>query len=73
MAVINDADGTQVCTVLEACERLRCSRRYLYELLARGELESFTMGRARRIVAASIDAYVQRRLAASRRPGGEAA
>ncbi|MGI8968016.1 MAG: excisionase family DNA-binding protein [Chloroflexota bacterium] len=58
-------------TVLEACERLRCSRRYLYELLARDELASFTMGRARRIVAASIDAYVERRLEAARQPNGE--
>lgn len=64
--------GIEICTVAEACQRLRCSRRYLYELLAHGEVESFTMGRARRIVAASIDAYVERRIAANR-PGGEAA
>lgn len=60
-------------TVRETCEHLRCSRRYLYELLTRGELQSFTMGRARRVVAVSVDDYVERRLAASRRPGGEAA
>lgn len=65
--------GEWTFTIDEACERLRCSRRYLYTLLERGELRSFTMGRGRRIPASSLDDYIGRRLAASRRPGGEAA
>lgn len=38
-----------------------------YELLAQGELESFTIGRARRVTVASIDAFVERRLSDARR------
>lgn len=34
-----------------------------YELLSAGELESFTIGRARRITTSSIEAFVARRLA----------
>jgi hypothetical protein len=34
-----------------------------YELLNCGELESFTVGRARRITTESINAFVERRLA----------
>lgn len=37
-----------------------------YELLGAGELESFTIGRARRVTTASIDAFLERRLAAAR-------
>jgi hypothetical protein len=37
-----------------------------YELLADGELESFTIGRARRVTVASIDAFVERRLSVAR-------
>lgn len=33
-----------------------------YELLAAGELDSFTVGRARRITTASIEAYVARQI-----------
>ncbi|HKX78229.1 MAG TPA: hypothetical protein VJM34_06910 [Novosphingobium sp.] len=35
-----------------------------YELLAAGELESFTIGRSRRITVASIEAFIARRLEA---------
>lgn len=33
-----------------------------YQLLNAGELESFTVGRARRITVASIEAFIARRL-----------
>jgi hypothetical protein len=44
---------------------LGCSNSYGYELLARGELDSFTDGSARKILVASIKAYIARRLAKS--------
>ncbi|GGC31196.1 hypothetical protein GCM10011371_18300 [Novosphingobium marinum] len=37
-----------------------------YELINSGELESFTIGRARRITTASIEALIDRRLADSK-------
>lgn len=51
-------------TVNEAAQRLRIGRVSLYALLNRGEIQSFTVGRSRRIPTAAIDAYVARRLAA---------
>ena len=46
----------------DACTLLSCSRRYLYKLIADRELESFKDGRSRKIVVASIDRYIERRL-----------
>jgi hypothetical protein len=43
-----------------------CGQKQIYELLNAGELESFREGRARKIVTASIDAYIQRRLAGTK-------
>lgn len=57
-----------------ACFMLDCGRDRLYSLLASGEIESFTDGHRRKILVASIDAFIARRLAArdftpnSRRP-----
>jgi excisionase family DNA binding protein len=50
-----------------AMTMLSCGRTRLYELLDRGELQSFLDGRARRITVASIHAYIARKLEASRR------
>lgn len=36
------------------------ARSYVYELLARGELEAVSLGRRRMIVVSSIDAYIGR-------------
>lgn len=41
---------------------LQVGQTKLYELLASNELDSFTVGRARRITTASIEAYVARQL-----------
>jgi hypothetical protein len=38
--------------------------RGLYELLGGGELESFTLGKSRKMTVASIRAYIDRRLRA---------
>jgi hypothetical protein len=47
-----------------AWKMLQCSNTRGYELLATGELESFLDGRSRKIVVASIQSYITRRLAA---------
>jgi hypothetical protein len=46
-----------------ACEMLSCGRTRLYQLLAAKELDSFLDGGARKVVVASIYAYIARRLA----------
>jgi len=48
-----------------AWQMLGCGNSYGYELLARGELESFTDGSARKITVDSIKRYIARRLAKS--------
>jgi excisionase family DNA binding protein len=50
-----------------AMTMLSCGRTRLYELLDRGELESFLDGRARRITVASVHAYIARKLEESRK------
>ncbi len=52
-----------------AWRMLGCGNTRGYELLAAGELESYLDGRSRRITVASIKAYIERRLAATR--GGQ--
>jgi hypothetical protein len=47
----------------EAWRLLSCSNSYGYELLAAGELDSFSDGSARKITVASIKSYIARRLA----------
>jgi excisionase family DNA binding protein len=50
----------------QAFELIGCGVTYGYQLLAAGELESYHLGRARRVTVASIHAFIQRRLAAAR-------
>jgi excisionase family DNA binding protein len=50
----------------EAMKTLLISRETLYRLINTGELESYTEGRARRIITRSIAAYQERRLAAEK-------
>ena len=45
-----------------ACQLLSVGLTRLYELLNAGELDSFHIGRARRITTASIRAYIDRQL-----------
>ena len=49
-----------------ACVLLDCGVTYLYELINAGELESFKDGKSRKITTASIEAYIARRLEASK-------
>jgi excisionase family DNA binding protein len=50
----------------EACRLLSIGTTCLYDLLKRNELESFAIGRARRVTLASIHNYITRRLVAER-------
>jgi excisionase family DNA binding protein len=52
---------------VEAAARLSLSRSRVYELIANGELASFTVGRSRLVPAVAIDTFITERLAASRR------
>jgi hypothetical protein len=45
---------------------LDCSRESLYRLINSGELESYSEGRSRKIIAASVRSHIARRLAAAR-------
>ncbi len=47
-------------TVDEVCHRLRIGRSHLYAYLARGDIESVRLGRARRIPAAALDHFVEK-------------
>lgn len=49
-------------TVEEAARRLSIGRTATYMLVLRGELQSVKIGRTRRVVVASIDAYVSKLL-----------
>jgi excisionase family DNA binding protein len=49
----------------QAWKKLGCSNAKGYELLAAGEIDSYTIGRARRITLESIGRYVARHLSRS--------
>jgi hypothetical protein len=46
-----------------ACYLLDCGPTHLYELIGKGEIESFLDGRSRKIVVASIHRLIAKRLA----------
>ena len=46
-------------TVEEGARMLGVGRATLYKLVMRGEIESFTIGRARRIAVATLERYAQ--------------
>ena len=56
-----EVDDGELLTPQEAAARLRISRTRVFELVARGELESVKIGRLRRILPSSLPAYVARR------------
>jgi excisionase family DNA binding protein len=47
-------------TVEQAAQMLGVGRATLYRLIMRGEIQSFTVGRARRIAVSVLEAYVAR-------------
>ncbi|WP_049579659.1 helix-turn-helix domain-containing protein [Streptomyces sp. SBT349] len=52
----------EVLTVPEAMAALRIKRGKLYDLIRTKQLTSFTIGRARRITAESIRAFIRRQI-----------
>ena len=56
-------DDSLLLTVPEAARKLRVCRQTVYELMARGELRSVRIGRARRIPVAELKGWVERALA----------
>src|SRR6266516_2815683 len=52
--------GQMLYRVSEAAQKLAISRSKMWELLARGEIESVKIDGARRVTPAALDAYVQR-------------
>jgi excisionase family DNA binding protein len=55
---ITDVDG--------GCKRANICKDRFYELLHTGEIESYLDGRSRKVVLASVDAYIDRQIAQSR-------
>lgn len=49
-----------------ACDALHVGTTKLYELITAGELETFKIGTGTRITVASIEAYIDRQLAAAK-------
>ena len=49
-----------------ACQSLGCGHDQIYDLMRAGEIDSYLDGRARRIIVASLEAYVARRREASK-------
>jgi excisionase family DNA binding protein len=54
-----DGGAAVLLTVDEAAARLRIGRVKCYELMGQGKLAFVMIGRARRVTAASLDAFVQ--------------
>lgn len=54
--------GEILLTVNEAAARLAIGRTMLYELIARRELRTVKIGRARRIPESAVDEWIARRL-----------
>ncbi|WP_049576210.1 helix-turn-helix domain-containing protein [Streptomyces sp. SBT349] len=52
----------EVLTVPEAMAALRIKRGKFYDLIRSNQLESFTIGRARRVTAESIRAFIRRQI-----------
>jgi excisionase family DNA binding protein len=52
-------------TVEEAGERIGVKRTTMYKLIRDGEIESFTIGRLRKIQLSALEAYIKRRAAAA--------
>jgi excisionase family DNA binding protein len=51
-------DPVELLTIREACARLKLSRASMYRLIARGELPTVRIGRARRIVLEDLDRFI---------------
>jgi excisionase family DNA binding protein len=66
MPAISTPSDTQclVLTVEQAAARIGVKRSTMYKLIRSGEVESFTIGRLRRIKPSACEAYIERQSAA---------
>lgn len=55
-------DTVLLISVSEAARRLRIGRTAAYALVLKGELQSVKIGRSRRVVVSSLEAYIQQLL-----------
>jgi excisionase family DNA binding protein len=60
---MDDCPEVLVVSPFRAARLLGISRTTLYQMIYRGELESFTLGKGRRITLRSIHALIERRVA----------
>jgi excisionase family DNA binding protein len=65
----NNVTAAALATVAEAAKFLRVSKSQVYVLLDKGELRGLKIGGARRLRWQDIHEYVEKCLAADRRPG----
>jgi hypothetical protein len=56
----------RITDVIGACRRANMGKDQLYKLLNSGEIESYLDGRSRKVLIASIDAYIDRHIAESK-------
>jgi excisionase family DNA binding protein len=61
-AAIPPGPPPQALTIPEVMAALRLSRSKVYDLIRSGELRSFTTGRARRVPASEVPAYIRKRM-----------
>lgn len=62
----------QLLNAREVAERLRLSLSMVWALIARGDIPSITIGRARRVPASQLDAWIAHKTSTDRhRPGVE--
>jgi excisionase family DNA binding protein len=57
---VDRVPGRRAYSVEEAAEQLGIGRTYMYHLLATGEVESFTIGKRRKVRPEALDAYLER-------------
>jgi excisionase family DNA binding protein len=63
-------DKIKATTVEHLMEVLEISRATAYRLLSSGEIQSFRLGRGRRIPISAIEAFIEKRVAANDRACG---
>jgi excisionase family DNA binding protein len=55
-------------TVNHAAEELACSTRKIWDMISKGEVQTYTLGRVRRITRESLDAYKASNMTAPNNP-----
>ena len=56
---MNEFSQSRLMDLREVAEALRISRTSVYDLLAKGRLESVKIGRSRRVLAADLEAFIR--------------